>query len=208
MEYPQYNPASDVLPLNDEELSTLDDMLGKLASDAAMNIEAMDGFLTALVLSPQPLAALAGADWLPEIWGSDGPDGVAPFVSGKQKKRVMMLVLRHVRSLDEFLRQQPERWEPIFSIAEDDDGELTDAEDWSIGFMLGVDLAAEAWAPRFEDPAFSELLAPIALLGGDESQHSPEDLAKLADAQLRDALSRELPDSVLELVKLTSTQVA
>ena len=29
----------------------------------------------------------------------DGADGVAPFVSGKQKKRVMMLVLRHVHSI-------------------------------------------------------------------------------------------------------------
>ena len=200
MEYPSYNPASDYLPLRDEELSALDDMLSKLPSDAAMNIEALDGYLTALLLSPQPLASLPGAAWLPEVWGGDGADGVAPFVSGKQKKRVMMLVLRHVRSIAVQLKNRPDAWEPIFSIAVDDDGtELTDAEDWCIGFMLGVDLAADDWATRFEDETQGALLSPIALLGGDESQQDPQDLAQLANAQLKDALSREIPDAVLAL---------
>ena len=69
MEYPSYNPSSDYLPLGDDELSALDDMLSKLPSDAAMNIEALDGYLTGLLLSPQPLAGLPGAGWLPEVWG-------------------------------------------------------------------------------------------------------------------------------------------
>ncbi|MBB2485133.1 YecA family protein [Mitsuaria sp. WAJ17] len=200
MEYPSYNPASDYLPLSDEELSMLDDMLSKLPSDAAMNIEALDGYLTALLLSPQPLAAQPGAAWLPEIWGGDGADGIAPFVSGKQKKRVMMLVLRHLHSIAVQLKNRPDAWEPIFSIAVDEEGaEMTDAEDWCIGFMLGVDLAADEWAARFEDETQGALLSPIALLGGDESQQDPQDLAQLANAQLKDALSREIPDAVLAL---------
>jgi len=200
MAYPSYNPASDYLPLSDEELSTLDDMLSKLPSDAAMNIEALDGYLTALLLSPQALAGLPGAAWLPEVWGGDGADGIAPFVSGKQKKRVMMLVLRHVHSIAVQLKNRPDAWEPIFSIAVDEEGtELTDAEDWCIGFMLGVDLAADDWAARFEDETQGALLSPIALLGGDESQQDPQDLAQLANAQLKDALSREIPDAVLAL---------
>jgi len=200
MEYPSYNPASDYLPLNDEELSTLDDMLTKLPSEAAMNIEAMDGYLTALLLSPKALAELPGADWLPLVWGGDGADGTAPFVSGKQKKRVMMLVLRHLRSIAVQLSERPDAWEPIFSIAvTEDEQELTDAEDWCIGFMLGVDQAAEAWAPRFQDAELAAALAPIALLGGDESQLTPEDQARLNDEALHDALSREVPEAVLQL---------
>ena len=199
MEYPSYNPSSDYLPLGDDELSALDDMLSKLPSDAAMNIEALDGYLTGLLLSPQPLAGLPGAAWLPEVWGGDGADGIAPFVSGKQKKRVMMLVLRHVRALDELLRNKPDKWEPIFSVAEDGEADLVDAEDWCIGFMLAVDLAADDWAQRFEDETQGALLSPIALLGGDESQQDPQDLAQLANPQLKDALSREIPDAVLAL---------
>ncbi|MGM9515038.1 UPF0149 family protein [Roseateles sp. DB2] len=199
MEYPSYNPSSDYLPLGDDELSALDDMLSKLPSDAAMNIEALDGYLTGLLLSPQPLAAQPGAAWLPEVWGGDEADGIAPFVSGKQKKRVMMLVLRHVRALDELLRHKPDKWEPIFSVAEDGDNDLVDAEDWCIGFMLAVDLAADDWATRFEDETQGALLSPIALLGGNESQQDPQDLAQLANPQLKDALSREIPDAVLAL---------
>lgn len=199
MEYPSYNPSSDYLPLGDDELSALDDMLSKLPSDAAMNIEALDGYLTGLLLSPQPLAAQPGAAWLPEVWGGDGADGIAPFVSGKQKKRVMMLVLRHVRALEELLRHKPDKWEPIFSVAEDGDSDLVDAEDWCIGFMLAVDLAADEWATRFENETQGALLSPIALLGGDESQQDPQDLAQLANPQLKDALSREIPDAVLAL---------
>lgn len=198
MEYPSYNPASDYLPLSDDELSTLDDLLSELPSDEAMNIEAMDGYLTGLLLSPRPLAERAGADWLPVIWGGDG-EGAAPFASGKQKKRAQLLILRHLRSLAVQIGGRQSEWEPIFSIAEHEDEELTDAEDWCIGFMLAVDLDGEAWAGCFDDERQGAALAPIALLGGDESQLSPEQQARLADVQMRDALSREIPDSVLAL---------
>lgn len=201
MNYPQYQPGSDLLPLSDDELMALDDLLAGLPTDAAMNIEALDGYLTALLLSPLPLPGLAGADWLPLVWGGDGADGMAPFASGKQRKRACLLVLRHLHSIAVTLRQAPERWEPILSIAEEADQELVDAEDWCTGFMLAVDLAADEWAPRFQDEPSAELLAAIALLGGDESQHEPEDLAALHDLHQLDALSREVPDAVIQMAK-------
>lgn len=204
MEYPQYNPLSDNLPLSDEELSALDDMLTKLPSDAAMNIEALDGYLAGLLLSPQLLSGLPGADWLPVIWGGDPDDEAsnAPFVSGKQKKRVTLLILRHLHSIAchwAASAEKPEAWEPIFSVAELDEVDLTDAEDWSIGFMTAVDLAPEAWAPLFDEAETAALLQPITLLGADESQLSEDDSAKLADPKQRDALSRSIPEAMLAL---------
>jgi uncharacterized protein len=202
MEYPQYKPESDHLPLSDEELSTLDDMLSRLPSDGAMNIEALDGYLAGLLLSPQPLAELPGSDWLPLVWGGDGVEGQSehhPFVSGKQKKRVILLVLRHLRSIAFHWDENPEAWEPIFSVAEVDDQDLTDAEDWSIGFMSAVDLASAAWAPLFEQADSATLLEPITLLGADESQLDAAARERLADPQQRDALSRAIPDAVLAL---------
>lgn len=200
MEYPQYNPKSDNLPLSDDELMALDDALAALPADAALNIEAMDGYLSALLLSPQALAELPGAAWLPLVWGGDGTDGNAPFASGKQRKKLTLLVLRHLHSLACQWRDAPQAWEPIFSVAEQEDGEeLTDAEDWCAGFMLGVELAAEAWAPLFEDPVLGEVLRPIVLLGGDESQFGEAERALLADPVQRDALSRSVPDVVLAL---------
>lgn len=197
MEYPQYNPKSDNLPLSDEELSTLDDMLGKLPSDGAMNIEALDGYLSGLLLGPTPLHELPGSDWLPTIWGGDAQEGQAetyPFASGKQKKRVILLVLRHLNSIAVQWANSPEAWEPIFSVAELDAEDLTDAEDWAIGFLSAVDLAPGAWAPVFEGAETAELLKPIGLLGADEG--APSDL------KARDALSRAALDGVLALYAL------
>jgi len=197
MEYPNYNPQSDNRPLSDEELSDLDDLLAELPSDGAMNIEALDGYLAGLLLSPKPLAEQPGADWLPLVWGGDG-EGNAPFASGKQKKRVMMLVLRHLQSIAWQWRQKPELWEPIFSVAEvDDDEELTDAEDWALGFMSAVDLDQDAWAPLFEQQA--ALLAPMRILGSDESELSEAERAQLADPHQRDELSRSIMDAALQL---------
>lgn len=200
MEYPQYKPTSDNLPLSDEELSTLDDMLAKLPSDGAMNIEALDGYLAGLLLSPRPLAELPGSDWLPLIWGGDGEEGQAenyPFVSGKQKKRVMLLVLRHLQSIAVQWETKPEAWEPIFSVAELDDEDVTDAGDWAIGFLSAVDLAPAAWAPLFDAAETAPLLAPISSLGDDDAPSEPKE---------RDALSRAALEGVLALYALKMAQ--
>ncbi|WP_077033946.1 UPF0149 family protein [Pelomonas sp. KK5] len=200
MEYPSYNPNSDLLPLSDDELSSLDEMLLDLPVDGAMNIEALDGYLAGLLVSPQPLAELPGAAWLPRIWGGDGEEGNAPFASGKQRKRAQLLALRHLRSIAWLWEKKPDGWEPIFSVAETEEGEeVTDAEDWAAGFMSAVDLAPEAWAPLFENAETAALLEPIVLLGSDEDQLEAADRARLADPAARDEISRAIPEAVLAL---------
>ncbi|MBV8605228.1 MAG: UPF0149 family protein [Pelomonas sp.] len=202
MEYPQYNPSSDHRPLSDDELAALDELLAELPGDGVMTIEALDGYLAGLLLTPTPLEQRPGADWLPVIWGGDG-DGTAPFASGKQKKRALMLVLRHVQSIALQWREQPDRWEPILSVAETEDGEeIADAEDWAAGFLCAVDLAAEAWDPLFNDPTLAALLEPIVLLGTDAAELDDAGRARLADPVERDALSRAVPESALALYGL------
>lgn len=199
MQYPQYNPASDNRPLSDEELNDLDELLADLPADSALNIEALDGYLAGLLLTPgRQLADLAGADWLPVIWGGDGAegsDGNAPFASGKQRKKVIMLALRHLQSIAIAWAERPQAWEPIFSFAdgEDEDTEYADAEDWAVGFLMAVDLAPDAWAPLFDTPPTAELLAPIAALGG------PDGALAEGTAEARDAASRSIPDAMLAL---------
>jgi uncharacterized protein len=200
MSIPAYDPRSDVLPLDDQELADLDQLLSGLKSDAAMNVEALDGYLTALLLSPQPLAELPGDAWLPLIWGGDEADTV--FASGKQRKKLQLLVLRHLRALDAQIGSAA--WQPLFSVAGDGNQEWVDAEDWCTGFMIGVDLAGDAWASRFESGEEAALLAPIALLGGDESQQDPQALAELADPGVRDAMSREVHSGVSALRALVA----
>lgn len=200
MQYPDYQPTLDSPPLSDAELEALDQLLIGLPGDAAMNVEALDGYLTALLLAPTPVARLRGADWLPPVWGGDGEgDGEAPFASGKQRKRVIVLVLRHLHAIDQALHRWPDRWEPVFSVAEVDGQELADAEDWCIGFLQATSMDPDAWGALFDDPQLGPLLLPVGLLGGDESLLSPADAHRLAEPEHRDALSRALPGAMLAL---------
>lgn len=195
MDYPDYNPALDSPPLSDEELDGLDQLLQALPGDTAMNIEGLDGYLTALVVGPPLLQRLRSADWLPVVWGGDG-GGSAPFGSQKQRKRAAVLVLRHLHAIHQQLQRDADAWEPVFSVADTPDGELVDAEDWCIGFLQAVALDSEAWAPLFDDATLGPALVPIALLGGDDSTLSDTDRERLADPAERDALSRAVADAV------------
>ncbi|MBV8503178.1 MAG: YecA family protein [Paucibacter sp.] len=201
MEYPHYNPASDFRPLSDDELMELDELLAGLPGENVMTIEAMDGYLSGLLLTPLPLADRPGADWLPLIWGGDG-EGNLPFPSGKQKKKALMLILRHLQSIAVQWREHPQAWEPILSVADDGDDEVADAEDWAIGFMFAVGLADAAWEPLFANAESAALLEPMVLLGADEAELDAKDRERIADPDERDALSRALPDNALALYAL------
>jgi uncharacterized protein len=192
MSLPAYQPESDLLPLSDAELEQLDQLLAALP-DGALNVEALDGYLSALLLSPQPLASLPGDAWLPLIWGrtDENPD---PFPSSKQRKKLQLLVLRHARALHTQLGTSA--WEPLFTLADDGEQEWLDAEDWCTGFLLAVDLAPEAWEPVFN--AQAELLAPLNLLGGPEENQG----SLLDDPAERDALAREVHASIVALRQL------
>ena len=199
VQYPDYNPALDAPPLSDAELDALDTTLQSLATDDAMNVEMLDGYLTALALSPVPVAGRRAAEWLPAVWGGDG-EGASPFESQRQRKHMVVQVLQHLHAIDRQLRQDPAHWEPVFSVAESADGdELADAEDWCIGFLQAVALDADAWEPLFDDAALGPALVPVVVLGAEEAALTPADRERLLDPVQRDALSRAVADAVVAL---------
>ena len=204
MDYPSYDPKSPNTPLTEEELAGLDELLDKLPSDAAMTLDAMDGYLTALLVGPSPIGP--SSEWLPAIWGGDQEPAPAPFASNQKRKRTTVLVLRHLRSIEAALSGPPDAWEPVFSVAEvpgTQGEELADATDWCLGFLAATDLAPDAWAPLQADPEIGPGLATIAWLGGDvdvaaDAEDHPSD-AELDDPQVRDQLSRAATEVVLKL---------
>jgi uncharacterized protein len=206
MDYPSYDPNSPNTPLTEEELSGLDDLLTNLPADGSMTLDGMDGYLTALLVGPTPLASLKTADWLPLIWGGDAEPAPAPFVSNQKRKRTTVLVLRHLRSIAAALSGPPDAWEPVFSVAEvpgTQGEELADATDWCLGFLAAMDLAPEAWTPLYDDAEIGAGLATIAWLGGDvdvaaDAEDHPSD-EELDDPQVRDQLSRAATEVVLKL---------
>ena len=206
MDYPSYDPKSPNTPLTEEELSSLDDLLTNLPSDGSMTLDGMDGFLTALLVGPTPIASLKTSDWLPTIWGGDQEPAPAPFASNQKRKRTTVLVLRHLRSIEAALSGPPDAWEPVFSVAElpgTQGEELVDATDWCMGFLAAMDLTPDAWAPLDADPGVGSGLATIAWLGGDvdvaaDAEDHPSD-EELDDPQVRDQLSRAATEVVIKL---------
>jgi uncharacterized protein len=200
MTYPQFDRASNNSPLTDDELQAFDDLLLALPTDGAMNVEGVDGYLTAMLLAPPEwLDQWPSADWLPLIWGGDGPDG-QPFASNRQRKRATLFVLRHLQSIACVLRDQPRQWEPLFSIVEANGEEWIDAQDWCTGFLQAIDLQPDAWRDWQADAALGPVLHTIALLGGDaEPAPGTDEAAALADPAERDALAREVVAGVLAM---------
>jgi uncharacterized protein len=198
MDYPHFDRASNNSPLDDTELQAFDELLAQLPGDGAMNVEGVDGYLTALLVGPREvLSGWRSADWLPLVWGGDGPDG-EPFASNRQRKRATVLVLRHLQSIACQLRDHPRQWEPLFSIVESAGQEWVDGQDWCTGFLQGMDLMLDRWAECHADADLGPALAAIMLLGGDEPLQpgSPAEL-ELAHPAWRDALARRVVAGVI-----------
>jgi uncharacterized protein len=105
-----------------------------------MDVSRLEGYLTALVAGPTAPAVEA---WLPAVWG--GAEGNA---------EASALVLRHYEYMRTWLAKDPGSFEPIYECG----GSWT-ADAWCDGFMAGIQLDAQAWAPlRASQPA---LLIPF-----------------------------------------------
>ncbi|MBV7536602.1 UPF0149 family protein [Duganella sp. sic0402] len=126
-------------PLNDDEYAQLDDLLAALGPQA-MDVARLEGLLTALVAGPADPAPSA---WLPLVWGG-----------AESNAEAEALVLRHHAYMQTWMAKDPNSFEPIYECG----GSWT-ADAWCAGFLAGVQLEHDAWAPlRAGQPA---LLAPF-----------------------------------------------
>jgi uncharacterized protein len=199
LDYPRYDPQSAVTPLQPTELEALDRLLQALPADGAMSLDGVDGFLTALQAGPpELLATWPTADWLPWVWGGDGPLGNAeatPFASKRQRKDTVVLLLRHLRHLAVQLSGDAADWEPVFDLAEQGPDEWADARGWCAGFLQAVDLQPDAWADAFAAVDAAPLLALGGGLEGVDCAITLDD----GDLAAVDQHSRVVPDVVLAL---------
>jgi uncharacterized protein len=148
-------------PLSDQEIAELDEFLMSDASpEESMDIVALDGFLTALVIGPGLVPPSA---WLKTIWGKGEPS----FDSSAQAQRVISLIMRRFNAISAMFAEPPE-FAPILWEHEVEGATYRIADDWCWGFMAGVSLATEAWQPLLTDPENRAMLRPIVTLGAEE----------------------------------------
>ncbi len=114
-----------------------------------VGMSAIDGLIAAVVAGP---AFIERDDWLRQIIG-DRAIAAAP---GSQTHLLAQSIMRRHDEVAEILAHRPEAYLPMFM---QDEGAII-AEQWTIGFMLGVGLRAKAWE-KIMLSSFRQTLAPI-----------------------------------------------
>ena len=187
-------------PLSDAEMDELESFL---ASDAVppdcMDLEMLDGFLTAVVSGPEQIQP---SEWLPQLWSEGGKSATPAYTDNDQAQRIMALVLRHMVGIQRTLSESPTRFRPLLYLP--DEGERKpekkgakpertppEASAWCEGYMSGVKLRDDEWQPLYDATDARDWIFPIeALAFGDRE----EEFTEWVDSdEKRAALVDELP---------------
>lgn len=124
-------------PLSDDEYAELDTLLAAPALEGrAMDVSMLEGFLTAVALSPKQLAP---GQWLPWVW--DKAAGTTAPTPGADSDRAASLAQRHHAYMVEWLAKDPDSFEPIYEC-----GPEWSVPAWCAGFVLGTTLDKPQWA--------------------------------------------------------------
>jgi uncharacterized protein len=133
--------------LDDSEVERLSEILDRLAVEqGGFNMEALDGFLSALAVGPESVPA---QEWQPLVWGEQP----AAFAGTAEADEAQRLLLGHWNACVARARWQgddlPDELSPLLWLPEDPEAphpdELDVGNDWAQGFFTAVDLRPEAW---------------------------------------------------------------
>ena len=139
------------------DLAALEDyLLSPDLSDETMLLSTLDGFLTAIAVSPNRIPP---GEWLPEIWGGTMP----PLALAAATSWVIDAIKAHCKAIELVLARAPLEVASIFDV---DTDEAPLPEGWAEGFMRGVHLRRQDWAPLFDRERWN-LLFPIAVFAGE-----------------------------------------
>ena len=187
------NPLQVMVPLSEEELEELDQfLLSDVPSEEAMLIDALDGYLTAIVVGPRTVMP---SQWLPGVWGSTDSDS-PKFETLEQGQRILTLIMRHMNGIVWSLQHDPDEFDPMFSTVKYPGIKrgYKDGEMWANGFMEGIALIRQDWQPLFDDPAMVRAIRPIHLLGADDV--TAEEDALIRSPAQRERIAEGIPAAV------------
>ncbi len=181
--------------LTEQEFEELDHfLLSDRCGDDAMTMDSLHGLLTAIAVGPE---AIATAEWLPKVWGSD-PDQTPSFKSEAEALHIQNLMERMLEDITVTLDIAPNDFEPLFCEYEWKGKRILDAESWAWGFMEGVNLRTSAWQHLWDSPQ-ATLLKPIYLLGAEEIE---EEEVKLVDDPIKcHKLAIEIEASIIQIYR-------
>ena len=133
--------------LSDAQIDRLGDLLDQRAVPfQGFNLEALDGYLSALAVSPG--ADIPATDWQPGVWGPKPPRWDSPTEAAE----IENLLMGHWNACVARARQGedlPDHLSPLLWLPENPEDEQPDeldvGRDWAFGFFRGVELREAAW---------------------------------------------------------------
>ncbi|WP_374012817.1 UPF0149 family protein [Pseudoxanthomonas koreensis] len=138
--------------LEDDQIQHLSDLLEQRAVPfKGLNLEALDGFLSALVVSP---SLVMPSEWQPLVWGGQAPR----WESEDEALQVQLLLMGHWNMCAARTRLDgdslPDHLAPLLWLPEDPEltgeealheDELDVGRDWALGFFTAVMLREQDW---------------------------------------------------------------
>ena len=149
-------------PLSEDELDELDDFLARVEGGEIRNVEALDGFLTALVICPE---LVKPSEYVPVITSGATEAGDLVFQTTAEPERFYELIMRHWNDINRVFRSG-EVYMPV--LGEDAAGEQY-GNDWAIGFLAGTKLRYGVWDPVIQDEERGGAFIPLFALAYEHS---------------------------------------
>jgi uncharacterized protein len=172
-------------PLEDWEMDELDRFLLERSrvypdrtegDEGLLGLSELDGFFTAIISGPETIPPSA---WLPAVWGETEP----VWESTDGFDNIYQLMIRHYNDVVSSLMQPGFDFEPIFSESEVDGQSFLVVNEWCLGYMRGVALAADAWDRGGEE--LLDLLQPIMLFSDERGWQVLNTLEEVQVADLQ-----------------------
>lgn len=164
--------------LTDDQIDILAELLEtKAIPNMGMNLEALDGFLSAVILSPEPIPF---DEWELLVWGDGDPN-----LSAAERSQGQELLQVHHDSVTQRVNldadEIPEELTPLMWLPQEVDfenasvDELEVGADWARGFFTGVGLRESRWDEWLDEEDFiEEILTYLDQLESGEVMN-PED---------------------------------
>jgi uncharacterized protein len=180
-------------PLSQNELTELETFLAsdQTPEDCMSSLEMIDGYMTALVIGPETVAQ---STWIPYLLNPEKQRNDI-FVTDAQAEQITSLMERHASAIASQFENDPEEFLPLyemFSYGTEEERELA-IEEWSLGFILGMELSHEAWQPLFAEEETAMLAGPVFVLG-----KITEDYASMSQEE-KDEMAGMLDETVIRM---------
>lgn len=159
-----YNqPPDELTSAEYDELETF--LLHESGLKHPMNLDALDGFLTALVIGPETIMPV---EWLPHVWGAAGVDDSPLFQSPQQAERIIGLIMRMMNVLIYQLDEHTSDYMPLPDLTtfDNDEAKRYAVRMWCLGFIEGMNIRPSSWQPLLKNEKGASTILAISIVAG------------------------------------------